>query len=398
MSGMLVYSIVLALFLWLAIGATSIALPPLAGSELAHVLPWLAASLVLAAPASQYRALLQRHLRFAAMAQADIGGAIVSLATAVLAAAWGFGVFALVFAALSASAASCALLIFRGWELHRPRLAWRLDGMRPLLRFGGFQVAAGSIGYVYSQLDVLLIGTLLSTGALGQYTLAKQLCQRPVELFNPMVLRAALPILARLQDDRTALRRYFLDALRVISSLGFPLFFALIVTAEPLVVVLFGYQWQPAVPLVQWLAAAACLRSFGNPTGTLLLASGRVERTLRWELAMLLLLPAILFVGSGFGVQGTAAAIFLMYLGVLYPMWRFLVQPACGATFLEWVNGGAIALVLATAASVAAWLAGAGIQSLPVRLAVQLLMAAAVYVPLSFTFNRRALELARAMW
>jgi O-antigen/teichoic acid export membrane protein len=364
----------------------------------AAVLPWLALSLLFSAPGWQYRALLQRELRFAQIALAEMAAPAISIIVAYSMARLGYGVYSLVGGVLSGSAITTLVLLGAGWRLQPPRLRFALGENAGVLRFGAYQTGSGTINFAYSQLDILLVGSLLGATALGQYSLAKQLCTRPLELINPILTRAALPVLSRIREDKDALRRFFLDTLAVVNALGFPVYCGLIVCAQPLVIVLLGERWLPMTPVLQWLAAATVIRAFGNPVGALLLATGAVERAFRWELVMLVTLPPVIFTASQFGASGTAAGVFLMYAGILYPMWRLLVLPTCGASLPQWIGTATIPLGLA-AISAGAALAVSPLADWPAaKLALQLAVGALAYAALTWGFNRPTVKFGRTLW
>lgn len=366
--------------------------------QLRGVLRALCPVLAVSAVGAHYRALHQRDLRFAAIALAEVAGAAISLFVAYAVALRGGGVYALAAGMAAGATSSAALLIVSGIRAYPLQLESPLEQIRPHLRSGALQVGSGSINFIYSQLDVLLIGSGLGTDALGKYSLAKQLCLRPIEIISPMITRSALPAMAAMRGNPEALRRIHLDGLRVISALNFPIFAALIVAADPLILLLFGARWSSMTPVLQWLAAAMLIRSFGGPVGPLLVATGEFARAFRWDAAMLILLPPVILISSRFGIEGTAAGLFLMYACVIYPMWDFLVRPACAPTFSAWIGTALRPLAIAAAAGGVALLAGFQIEAAATRLLAQLAAVGIAYSVLSILLNPHALKTARAYW
>jgi lipopolysaccharide exporter len=374
-TSLLAMNVVLAALLGIALYAAAPVLAALLSEpQLADVLRVLCPVLAVSAAGAHYRALHQRDFRFAAIALAEVAGAAMSLLVAYAVALRGGGVYALA-AGMAAGATSSTAL-----------------------RSGALQVGSGSINFIYSQLDVLLVGSGLGTDALGKYSLAKQLCLRPIEIISPMITRSALPAMAAVRGNTEALRGIYLDGLRVVNALNFPIFAVLVVAAEPLILLLFGARWSSMTPVLQWLAAAMLIRSFGGPVGPLLVATGEFARAFRWDAAMLILLPPVILVSSRFGIEGTAAGLFLMYACVVYPMWDFLVRPACAPTFSAWIGTALRPLAIAGAAGGVALLAGFQIEAAATRLLAQLAAVAIAYSVLSILLNPRALKAARAYW
>lgn len=398
-TSLLAMNVFLAVLAGIALYAVAPALAALLSEpQLADVLRALCPVLAVSAAGAHYRALYQRDFRFAAIASAEVAGAAISLLVAYAVALCGGGVYALAAGMTAGVTSSTAVLVVSGIRAYPLKLESPLDQIRPHLRSGALQVGSGSINFIYSQLDVLLIGSGLGTDALGKYSLAKQLCLGPIEIISPMITRSTAPAMAAMRGNPEALRGIYLDGLRVLSALNFPIFAALVVATDPLILLLFGARWSSMTPVLQWLAAAMLIRSFGGPVGPLLVVTGEFARAFRWDAAMLILLPPVILISSRFGIEGTAAGLFLMYASVIYPMWYFLVRPVCAPTFSAWIGTALRPLAIAGIAGGIAVLAGFQFEAAATRLLVQLATGLVAYVVLSILLNARALKTAHAYW
>jgi O-antigen/teichoic acid export membrane protein len=167
-----------------------------------------------------------------------------------------------------------------------------------------------------------------------------------------------------------------------VSLLTVPSAVALFLLAEPLVAVVFGPRWQPAVPVLRALAVYAGVRSLGSYAGDLLKATGRSGLLSRLGLARAVLLVPAMIVGARFGPAGVAwalAAVTAAYLVVSLAVAR-RVSGAGAGDMLEAVRP-ALAGGLALSAVVTLWsrLAG-GLHVLPALLGGAALGAAAYLV------------------
>jgi O-antigen/teichoic acid export membrane protein len=375
-----------------------VALAPLAAAYYAQpalqpVLTWMALALFVTALGNQFRVLNQKHLRFQLMAHIDIGAACASFIAAAVAAWLGLGVFAFVAAILANAVASTTANILTGLRHHRPTLRLRFAETRRFLRFGAYQMADSNLSYFLLQVDVLVLGRLVGAPALGQYSIAKNLCLRPSALVNPVFARIALPLMSLRQDERGELKAMYLRGLGLLGAINFPVYMAMAVLADPIVRVLFGPNWQQAVPLLRVLALYFLVRSSANPVGSLMMATGRMRRSMLWNATLLLLLPVVIVLVAPFGVVRLAWALLGLQLALVLPAWFVLVRPATGAGWLEYL--APMARPFAIAAVAGAAVAGIGPFGAPVLdLAVRGTLFAAVYVGLSFAFNAGATQLA----
>ena len=280
--------------------------------------------------------LLQRDLAFKALAGVDISTAVVATAVAVAAAALGYGAASLVAAQVAAALVRSLLLLALGVPRYGLQLGFDRTEARYLWRFGAFQIGDSWLGYLHSQLDVLLLGKLAGAEALGLYYAAKQLAYKPLQLINPVVTKVALPAFARVQHEPARLKRGYLAVVAALALVQVPVYGGLCVLAGPVLALVLGPGWQAAAPVLQLLALCMLLRSTINPVGSLLLARGHADRSLYWNLGVLALMAPTLALGAMGGALGMAAAS-LAAIAVLHvPAWAVLVRPHCGATFAEY--------------------------------------------------------------
>lgn len=127
----------------------------------------LASGFVFSGGAAQHQALLQRRMRFAAMAAIDILSLSTSIAIAIAMAANGHGYWALVGMNVTSSLVTAVLVwVAVGWVPGMPR---RKVGARSMLRFGGTVTLNGLIVYIVNNTDKVLLGRFCGAEALGIY-------------------------------------------------------------------------------------------------------------------------------------------------------------------------------------------------------------------------------------
>lgn len=360
--------------------------------ELPTLMVVLGATMPLAALGQQFCVLAEKRLRFSVLAKIEVIAAGCGFATAIATALLGGGVYALVVAAPVTAAATSALAWTSLSKGVRPEFDFRWDGIKPYLRYGSYRMGETLINSVQSQADLLIGGAVAGAAAMGAYSLPRNLAlQIAHTVVNPVVMRVGLPVMARLQGDRAALNRAYLQTLRLTTSVNFPVYAALAVWAQEAVVILLGERWHQAHEFMRLFALWAMIRSTASPVGSLLYATGRVRAAFWWNAALLSIVPGILWLAVAMGgTRALAAAMALVQLMVAYPLFRFLVQPACGARFDEYLG----AMLPALAASAFAVSVGYAVSSLfgqqssAVHMLVGCATAAATYLLASFVVNR----------
>ena len=324
----------------------------LAQPQIADLLPLAAFTLLVAPVSQQYAALLQKSLRFRALAVGDMLAVVAGAAVSLSLAATGHGVRSMVWGLLVNSVARAFALSLAGMAIWRPAPHFAASDLRSYAGFGVYQMGERTVNYAGFNLDRLLIGGLIDAYALGLYSVASQIVMKPIQTFGPVVARVMLPVFAIVQEDDARLRSGFLDGVRAIALVLFPLYAAIIPLAEPLVRLLLGERWTAAAPVLQFLALLGFFYSVGYPIGALLLAKGKVRIGFFLNLWIIVLYASAILAGAHWGVGGVAAALVVATAVGLFPIGFWVRWRLIGMRPAEYLMALAPALASATAMGV----------------------------------------------
>lgn len=266
----------------------------------------LASDFLFAAAAAQHSALLQRQMRFVALAKIEIIALVVGSAVGVGMALSGFGYWALVCMAVVQPAVSviCLWQATR-WIPGRPR---RDVEIRSMIRFGGTITLNGLIVYVAYNLEKVLLGRFWGAEALGLYGRAYQLINIPTDNLNSSIGGVAFSALSRVQDDTNRLKRYFLKVYSLLLALTLPITIACAVFAEDLIAVVLGPKWNDTVVIFRLLSPTILVFALINPMAWLLFSLGLVGRSLKIAFVIAPLVIAAYLIGLPYGPTGVAFA------------------------------------------------------------------------------------------
>jgi O-antigen/teichoic acid export membrane protein len=343
----------------------------------------------LSALGQQFRVLAEKELRFASLAVNEIAAALVGFCSAILVALAGGGVYALVAGMLMGALASSVLAWWRLSWGYRPSWHFSFRETRPYLRFGGYSMGDGLAATLYRQSDVFVGGLVMGPGALGVYSLPRDLSLRLSMLVSPIITRVGFPVMARLKNDRDKLKVIYLHTSRMTASVSFPCYMALGLFSEEVVSLLYGPRWLDAAMYLRILAAWGLVRSVLNPVGSLLYGSGRADRAFWWNVALLLLFPPLLWLGARWGgLAGLAWTMLALQCAVLVPSWRYLVYPICRVGLNEFFRTILTPLWLTLLAGALAWMATRPLAHGVLRLLLGVACGAIAYAGLSLRFNR----------
>jgi O-antigen/teichoic acid export membrane protein len=293
-----------------ALTAVTLAVAPawaafMGSPELTLVLAVLAPCLFVRAVSITPRALLMRGMQFRKIGIADVSGAVTGGAAGVVAAALGASYWALVVQIVVTDLVTAVVMLSAGagsW----PNL--RMHRLRQIAGFSWRAFAAGVlINSVSRNIDNILVGRFRGPQQLAFYGLAYRLLLLPVQLASTTIGAVLFPAFSRLAGNVDALRTEMARATRALATLALPGMALVAVSAPQVVLLLFGPQWAPAVPIVQVLAMVGALQAIYQPSTTpLVLGLGHAGLNLRLAWLTTLVATAGIVAGLPFGALGVA--------------------------------------------------------------------------------------------
>ena len=264
----------------------------------------MALVVVLGALGAIHSTLLTKQLDFRTQAKAGVVAALVSGIVAIAMAWRGYGVWALAVQAVAMAAVMTAML----WWLHAWRPAWKFSraSVRNLFGFGGYHLGSSLLEVLYARFYTLLVGRLFGARDLGLYNNAETTRQMPAGFFGSLLARVALPMFSSAAHDTAVLRRGVQLSIRGIMLVSTPVMLGIAALAEPLVLLLFGRQWLPAVSILRVLCLAGVLYPLHAINLQALMAQGHSRLMFRLELAKKAIGIVLILAGAWFGVMGIA--------------------------------------------------------------------------------------------
>jgi teichuronic acid exporter len=381
-----VFWLSLSLGVLFALGMAAAAVPLASwfdAPELKGIVLALAPAVPIMAVGGLLNAQLTRALRFRDLTLLSVVSAAVGAAVGVVMAATGFGVWGLVGQVLVGN-----LLGLVGGFIatrYRPLLAFDAAAMRHLWRFGLWSLAGSLLGQVSQRATPLLIGLVFAPANVGLFGLGRRLMEVLQFLITGPIAQVAVPVMAKLQNDRVRVATVARNGLQALFAIIAPLFLLTAMAGPDALVWLIGGKWSGTVPLLPGLATAALFGSVSWYCGSTLLALGHPK--------LRLLLPAI-------GLATVAIVIpTLAHAGMVAIAWGFAAGSA--------VNG-LVAVALLTAimplapirllTAIGASLPGLATLYATTRFALDQLVALPVPVRLMLAASLGCLAYALVLW
>jgi PST family polysaccharide transporter len=257
-------------------------------------------------------ALLLRELDFRSFATRSLFANLAGGAVGVGLALAGGGAWALVCQQLVNAAVTLAVVGLKAGWLPRPRFS--LAHARDLIGYSWFSVLSRLGYFLVNNVDRMIIGFLLSSTALGIYSLAKRVTEMMSTSITGVVVAVAHPFFARDQHDVVRLRTALTAMMDRTVLVAFPAFFGLAGIARDVVPLVFGDKWIGAVPVLQVLSILMALYAVSTLHGALVRAMGRAD----WWSGFVNLTSALYVVGfviaGRYGIVAVAVSSLAMFL------------------------------------------------------------------------------------
>lgn len=221
------------------------------------------------------QALLRKRRRFGLHGFCVISAHILAGVLAIVLAFTGASYFALVYRAIASAFFSFAFCAFAA---RLPLMAaFSLAVLKRIARYSTYQFMFNFINYFSRNLDKLLIGRFMGSAPLGYYEKSYQLMMLPLQSFTFALSPVLHPVLSGIKTDLPSMFRAYLQISRLLALIGFPLSAFLAFSAREIVLIGFGSQWGPSVPVFEILALSVGIQMVLSSTGSVFQAAGRTD-------------------------------------------------------------------------------------------------------------------------
>lgn len=266
---------------------------------------WLAPVFVLNALASVSTSLLRRKLDYRSIQLANLAGYALGFGLVGIVAAVLFrSVYALV-AAYCFQALITLVLLYRKTR-HSIGLSLRAADRSAFIGFGANILVTNLVNWAAGSLDRLIVGRLFSSATLGHYSASYNLVHSPVIALYANLQSTVFSSMARMQDEIPRMRNAYMELLRAVTIVFLPIFVGLYFFSGPLVLAVYGLQWDEAARLAGPFCLIAPFVMIWACSTPVLWNSGR--RAIEWQLQLPFLGLAVLIIVPAADVSVLAVA------------------------------------------------------------------------------------------
>ena len=254
---------------------------------------------------------LQKNLNFKDFSLRGIYAALVGSFVSVVMAFMGYGVWSLVGMTLAMNVANVLLL----WKMSdwRPTLEFSFDSFKNLFSFGGLLALSAVVTTIYNDIQGLIIGKFYSPQDMGYYSQARKLEQVPTNALSAIVNQVSFPVFSTINDDLNRLKANVRKNIKSISFLSIPLCALLIVIAKPLILLLYGDQWDESVLYFQLLCLSGMIFVINCINLNVIKSLGKGKVFFTIQISKRIIGICMIIAGVRFGVKGVVTSVVLTF-------------------------------------------------------------------------------------
>lgn len=268
-------------------------------------------------------AMQYRSLRFDAIAQISVLASLTGCGLSIYLLLHGWDILGLAIAQVAGSATLFFLSLARcGWK---PGFRFHWVDLKVLRHYSPHVLLWQLIETVNLYFDRFMVGTRLSSHALGVYGFGRRLNDIVIETLVGAVANVTLPAFATIQHDLTRVRDAYLRAVSMIGFLIFPLVVLLFINAADFIPLVFGIKWGESVQVYQWFLLLGALAAIGTLQATLIRSLGQARLWSRYQLMQAVANVVVVLIAINYGIVIIAAAVVVRS----YCIWGFSVHTTC---------------------------------------------------------------------
>ncbi|MFA7059998.1 MAG: lipopolysaccharide biosynthesis protein [Pedobacter sp.] len=219
----------------------------------------------------------------------------------------GYGVWALVGAAIGTSLVHAVVLILL--KPHPKRLLFAAAEFRKLTGYGGGVTLSTLFKFIANNGDNFIVGRCLGSASLGIYQQAFNIMVIFARYLGDVLERVLFAVASRIQEQTDRLSLAYCHSLSIIHLLLVPISVMMIVLAPELVMVYLGPKWRDAVQPAQLLMIGLTFRCQSRISDAFVNALGVVYRPALRKVVFALAVIIGAWFGKNWGIAGVALAI-----------------------------------------------------------------------------------------
>jgi len=192
-------------------------------------------------------------------------------------------------------------------------LVWYVDASN-MLNYGGKVLGTNIVNWIIGNIDRVIVGRFFTTREIGFYSTSYNLVQGPTSALLGAIQQVFFSVSSRVSEDSGKISTGYQALLNSVCVFLFPAFLLVALSAEPLILTLYGPEWAPAVDVFRPLVLAMPFYIIWGLTTPLLWTAGQPEREVRTQIPIAILWMTASVVAATFSIAAVAWVVLLLFV------------------------------------------------------------------------------------
>ena len=303
--------------------------------EVTRVIGWV---LIINALAIIPRTQFVREVDFKTQTKVSLISSISSGVIGIGLALGGMGVWSLVGQQLSRQFLNTLFLwIYSKWH---PVWEFSTKSFKELFGFGSKLLLSGLLDTIYKNIYYIIIGRFYTSAQLGQYTRAEQFNTIFSSNLTTVVQRVSYPVLSSIQEEPERLREAYRKVIKITMLITFACMLGLAAVAKPLIIILIGEKWLPAVYFLQIICFSGMLYPLHAINLNILQVKGRSDLFLKLEIIKKIIAVGPIVIGIFCGIE------YMLWGSVITSFIAYFLNSYYSASLIDYPTGKQIKDIL----------------------------------------------------
>lgn len=357
-----------------------------AQSELTKVIRVLGVTIIISGVKNVQQAYVSVTMQFKRFFYATLGGTLGAATVGITLAYMGAGVWALVAQQVFNATVGCFVLwVTVRW---RPEKSFSLLRLKKLFSYGWKLLTSTLLNTIYNNIYQLIIGKYYSTSELAYYNKGDQFPKLFLSNINDSIDSVLLPVMSKIQDDKTRLKHQTSMSIKVSTYIMAPLMLGLISIAPTLVTVLLTEKWLPCVPFLQIFCGTYLFYPIHTANLNAIKAVGRSDIFLELEIIKKIIGIGVLFLVVKRGPMNMAISLFLLSI-ISQAINCFPNKKLLNYGYWEQINDIMPNIIMAIIMAICVYMFGLINMPITIKLILQVLIGILIYIAESLLLRNK---------
>lgn len=185
----------------------------------------------------------------------------------------------------------------------KPRREFSIQSFKELFYFGCKLMLSGLLDTIWKEIYYIIIGKFYSSSQLGQYTRAGQFSSIFSNNLTAVIQRVSFPVLSTIQNEKLRLREGYRRIIKMSMLITFACMLGLAAIAKPMILILIGEKWIPAIVYLQIICLSSMLYPLHAINLNILQVEGRSDIFLKLEIIKKIIGIGPIILGIFYGIE-----------------------------------------------------------------------------------------------